>query len=138
MEANGKKYYIINLSMLGPTGLFNQLVNLLNGLIIGHFMKRDIYNPTFLPNYDSLESIPLSEIIDISHLNKHLSSLNLDTAVSINSIINEENFVKSQHYNKLTSPQTYNGLVEICNKLFLEKAPYLNIGSVFGVLSSFI
>ena len=130
------KYYRIDLSILGPTGLFNQLINLINGLIIGHLTQRVIYHPRFLPNYNSLDSIPLEEILDLVHLNQLLSSLNLNTSIEFNKTVDEKEWVISKYYNKLTNPLTTNSLDEICSKLFQEDSPYLNIGSVFGLLST--
>ena len=126
------KYYKIDTDRLGPTGLLNQLIHLINALTLGHLTKRIIYNPTFLPNYNSLSSIPLSEIVDIDQLNKVLAELKLNTQVQMGN--NLDNCDWSIKYKGIFLFN--NALESIVNILAKDNDPYIDLGQLFAMYNT--
>ena len=123
------RYYRINFNRVGPTGLLNQLINFVNGLIIGHLTNRIIYEPTFLPNYNSLDSISYSEIVDTDHLNILLKTLGLDVSVSMGEHLDKQNWYKPSYYSKFFLNPALNSIVDTLTQ---DDQPYIDLGIVFG------
>jgi hypothetical protein len=71
------KYFFTHL----PWGLCNQLWALFNGIMLGHSTQRDLIVAGFRPNYNSSKVIPLSQIIDLPHLNQLLRELKMRVQV---------------------------------------------------------
>ena len=137
MQSN-VKYYRININELGPTGLFNQLMHIVTGLILANLMGRNIYKPTFLPNYNSLNSVPLSDVIDVEHLNKVLLSLNMTCQIHMDVDVPNDLFVISQYRNNFLSKIEFTPVQSILDKLRNEdQHKYLDLGSVFGQISEY-
>src|SRR3972149_1257228 len=70
----------IYLAMVGAVGcgLTNQLYSLVNSLVIAHTEhKRFVILNEFNQNYNSSSCCPVSDIIDMDHLNKQIESLGL-------------------------------------------------------------
>jgi disulfide oxidoreductase YuzD len=118
-----EKYYKINIYKIGPTGLVNQFINLVNGLLLGHLTKRNIYNPNFLPNYNSLSSIPLSEILDIDQLNKLLTNTQI---LMSNNLYNWS----TVHQDKFAFNTSLESIINILNQ---DDHPYVDLGLVFAI-----
>lgn len=114
------EYIRANNTKLGPTGLINQLTHFIHATVIADKMGRTLVEPTFLPNYDKLESIPLSAILDLSQqktpIIEHL----------------DENVEWSTKYlNTLTQAVPPSPLSAIIEKLREETHPALDVGSCY-------
>lgn len=129
-----RKYYKANNTQhLGPTGLLNQIFNLVNGLTLAHLNKRDLCNPTFLPNYNSLDSVCLSKIVDIDHLNNLLQSINFDVMVRIDPILDKNNWIIPSYHDRFI---LVDALEYISDILTQDDQEYIDLGLVFGIYSS--
>ena len=124
-----RKYFRIDIARTG-SGLVNQLINLVNGITFSNSVERHIYNPHFLPNYNSTEWIPLSTVFDIDHLNKMFASMNLNVRIVTDESIGKKDWIKSKTYNNICST---NSRLEITKKLLEDDHPFLDLGSVFSV-----
>ena len=76
-----KGIYKIEDASNNVSGLFNQLNNICNSIILAHMTGRDIYDPRFRPQFDVSNTIPLSMIVDISYLHNYLRSMGIDTRI---------------------------------------------------------
>lgn len=127
-----KKFLKIDLLHSGP-GLFNQFINVINGLMIGHCSKRQIYNPRFLPDYRSTNWIPLSSVIDIPHLNGMLRSLELNTQIEVDEKLSKIEWKVSPNRGFLFQTIS-NSLVQVSSFVEQESHDFLDIGWVFSLV----
>lgn len=123
------KYFKINIDHIGR-GLMNQLINIINGILISNNVSRYIYNPTFLPYYNSTDSIPLSEVIDIDYLNELLETFGLKVRIEKELSLENEKWIKSDNYNNVCS---VNSMTSINQSLVKMEYPYMDIGCMFSV-----
>lgn len=122
------KYFKIDIQHTGR-GLVNQFINLVNGITLCNPIGRHIYNPRFLPYYNNTDWIPLSNIIDIDHLNKILASLKFTTRIITEESVGQEKWIKSNRYNKVCSTDSRIQILEVLSE---EKNKYVDIGDVFS------
>jgi hypothetical protein len=108
-------------------GLFNQLISFINGLIIANQVNRHVYEPRFLVNYDNLESIPISSIINIDQLNQILKLLNIDICV----IKDDKPWIKSKNHGSTTLISK--SLAIVCENIENQDSQYLDIGNTFNL-----
>ena len=126
------KYLKIDFNTTG-WGLFNQLINLTNGLIIANQIRRHIFDPRFMISYNSLESIPLSSIIDIGKFNEMLRFLGLDTQIiaqNSGSLPNDKWIVSKSHSRTTRISTLY---PTICESLSRYECRKLDIGKTFNL-----
>jgi FkbM family methyltransferase len=126
-----KKSIRIDLADPGP-GLFNQINNLINGLLIGHKTNRDVFDSKFLPDYRSIDSVPISTVIDVDHLNQFLTDLNLNVQINTDKNLDKSNWVKPHYYGFIYNIS--NNLNEISKIISQEKHSYLSIGWCFSLV----
>jgi hypothetical protein len=128
------RYIKIDITVLGTTGFVNQLTHLVHAIIIGHLAKRKIYRPHFLPDYNSLKSVPYSEIIDIPTLNEGLCQLNFDTQIDFETDLSNVEW-DMRYHNSLTKP-TEKLPIEKVSSYFDETTPsYVDLGSCYRLLN---
>ena len=102
----------------------------MNGITFSNPIGRHIYDPHFLPYYNNIEWIPLSQIIDIEHLNAMLDKFNYNTRIIKDEEIGNQAWIKSKNYNKVCNS---NNKLQILKDLSLEKQQYVDLGDVFSV-----
>jgi hypothetical protein len=129
------RYLKINHSELGPTGLFNQFTHLIHAIFIADSLKRNIYAPKFLPDYNSLNSVPFNEIIDIVKLNDLLKAESLKVSI-VDTLIIPPNKWNRKYHNKVTRPIGPSSLEQIKELLQDENDPYLDIGLCYRLATS--
>ena len=74
-----KRYYLIDLNFSEDRfcGLLNQLYALVNGILLGHSVGRDVIVSDFYTTYNQPDTIPLNKIVDIPKLNCSLVELGI-------------------------------------------------------------
>jgi len=128
------KYYLIDLNPLSSSGLFNQMISLVNGIILGYSQNRHVVVSGFYPDYNSQNKIRLSDVVNLVHLNNLLKIEDINIKVLDQSEINVE-WKKSEHLNP-TKKQYLNGnpdwaFVKLAEDLFKEKGDYIDISDTF-------
>jgi hypothetical protein len=122
------KYFKIDIQHTGR-GLINQFINLVNGITLCNPIGRHIFDPYFLPYYDSVDWIPLSKIIDINHLNGILASADFTTRIITDELVGQREWIKPDYYNKVCLTDSR---IKILEKLSQETNQYVDIGDVFS------
>ena len=130
-------YYLIDLSDYHPPpyhhGLFNQLLILVNGIIIGHYTGRYIGVSNFYPDYNSKTAYPINKVIDINRLNVLLVELGLRTQVGINDLNYDTK--DSKYKNKIPYTNYHQPLyLQWLHEVNQEKEPRLNLGNAFSFI----
>ena len=132
------RYYKIDLNPLLTNGLINQLYSLINGILIGHYVGRNILVTNFYPQYDKPNYLPIEDIIDMAHLNMSITKLGLSTYVSSVNMLDplfrdKFNFCKkSKYYNPTKSVFINNGFLKTLLMLQSEYEIILDIGDTFS------
>lgn len=124
------KYYRMNNVTGWCGGLLNQFNHLINGITLAHFNKRNICNPSFLVNYNKLDSILFSEVIDMDHFNKLLTSLNFNTTIEFDEDFEKQEWVKKSYYNNLV---LVDGIEHISSILAQDDESYIDLGLLFAM-----
>lgn len=94
----GNSYFLIDLNPLHLSGLFNELISLINGILLGHLLNRQVVVNGFYPDYNQPRKISLGKVVDINGLNKLISEKGLRTKI-IDGFENTEQWPKSKHLN---------------------------------------
>ena len=123
------KYYLIDLCFSDTAGLFNQLWGLVNGIMIGHYTKRDIVVRGLYPQYDKRDTISISKVIDLDRLNKSLVKLGIKTVVHNKKSLSNIDWKKSSLFNPGLRSIRYPMFIPIVNLLLLETHVYTDLGS---------
>lgn len=132
------KYFLVNLNPVNGSGLFNQMITLVNSIIVGNYTGRDIVIWGFCANYnDNHNTIPLHKVFDISHINSMLISYNLPVK-----IMDYEDFDHNIRWKRCaavdlifdkTSPTTKNNFFGMIEILKDNKDKYLHPNRMFSL-----
>jgi hypothetical protein len=68
-----EKYYCVVLNGCVSSGMTHQLWGIVNALIIGHYVGRNVVFPGYHVSYNSKKTIHIHELFDIDHINKFIS-----------------------------------------------------------------
>lgn len=122
----------IDLNPLKSSGLFNQLFSLVNAIIIGVKLSKNIYIEYFYPLYNNDNKIDINEIININKTNINLQQLKIKlfTKSDLNIDINWNN----DNINCLIpfkQDRTEERVFNEINKL--QNIEFININDTFGV-----
>jgi hypothetical protein len=128
------KYYRMHNVTGWCGGLLNQFNHLVNGITLAHLNKRHICNPRFLINYNNLDSILFSDIIDINHLNNLLITLKFDTNIEFDEKFEPQDWVKKAYYNNLV---LVDGIEHIANGLAQDDETFIDLGLLFAMYTIF-
>lgn len=141
-----KKYYLVDLNPLSTSGLFNQIISLINGILLAWCCNRDLYVTGFYQNYNQQRKIPLKDVIDIQYLNNMLQIEGINVTVSED--YKNKSWVKSRLYNAAkvdfnhpdynhlrgtldSEPLFQKKLILMLKYLYPEKEEYIDIGDTF-------
>lgn len=141
-----KKAFLIDLNPLSTSGLFNQIISLLNGILLAWCCNRDLYVSGFYPDYNQQKKISLKKVINITHLNNMLKMEGIN--VVINEDYKDKSWKKSILYDPTkvdfndpkyinfrgsadSEPLGEKKLILIMKHIFNEQEEFIDIGDVF-------
>jgi hypothetical protein len=129
------KYYLIDLNPLSTSGLFNQIISLVNGILIGYSLNRNIVVSGFYPDYNAQNKIKLSEIINMTHLNNLLKIEDINITVLDQAPSPNITWARGPNFNP-TKKQYLNGNPDWCftkmaEELYQEQDVYVDMGDTF-------
>jgi hypothetical protein len=124
------KFFKIDLNPLRTSGLLNQFWSLVNGILIGHCVGRQIMVDKFYPDYNQNKTIPIQDIIDIQALNCLIAELGLKTHVTTNVI--DANWMPSQYINPTKKTFECSDFISTLAFLQLEDEKYIDISDTFS------
>lgn len=122
-------YYLIDLNPLTTSGLLNQFWSLINGILIGHYVGRNVVVENFYPDYNKIDKIPIEAIIDIDSLNCLIVELGLNTYVTTK--VQGANWLPSRYYNPTKETFDQYGFINTLALLKSEAEKYLDIHDTF-------
>ena len=141
-----KKYYLIDLNPLSTSGLLNQIISLVNGILLAWCCNRDLYLTGFYPDYNKKTICSIEEIIDLVHLNNLLKIEDINVNVSekyqglpwkksvlYNGMKVDFNDPKYNHLRGTqdSEPLDQKKLLNVMKYLFYETEEYVDVGDVF-------
>src|SRR5437016_946385 len=74
---DGSKFLLV----VPMSGLCNQLIGIVNGIILAHLSKRVLSIHGFCVDYRNCDYIPIQDVLDIDHLNTIINELELSTQI---------------------------------------------------------
>lgn len=123
-----KPIYLIDLDRNKTYGLCNQLFSIVEALMLGHFVRRDIETTGFYPQYNSAMTVPLEEVIDIDETNELLQYF-ISSKLSHSSPPGQYSWNKSVAYNPFHKSRCFWGIVR---RLEGDLLPRMSLGETFS------
>lgn len=110
-------------------GLCNQLITIANGIIYGHYFKRDIYFDGFQIDYRNKDKIiEISKVLNLIKLQETINLLNLSTNILLSIDNNTNNNYEKIENDYLSIKDLYNTIMDINFNNDI-----LNIGNLINV-----
>lgn len=131
------KYYVLDLYSSTTNSLIEQMYSLITGILIGHFVGRNIILSGFYTHRGQNVQSPIDHIIDIPRLNLLLNQLQLTTQVSSVNLLPQEfktpmiSSAISTYYNPIEIFQDQ-GFIDTLIKLKSETTTTVTLGDTFS------